>query len=168
MTNVFDALSSDHEELKRMLAALRTRPSLLAATGADVQQFSHRKKRVEELIIAVSRHEAAEAIWFWPVVRERNPTGDDLADKAILQEQEGKNALDLLDQMDPAQPEFEDVLASFLRSAREHIFLEETVIWPALAVVLSMQEANELGQKLEQGKRNATTRPHPASDRRRP
>jgi hemerythrin-like domain-containing protein len=158
MSNVFDVLSEDHEEVKRMLAGLATRPTVLASTGANLQQLGSLKKRVEDLIIAASRHEAVEETYLWPVVRERHPSGADLADRAIAQEHDGKKALDLLGKLDVTQPEFEDVLASFVKGSREHIFFEETVVWPALAIVLSAQEANELGRKLEQGKKNARTR----------
>jgi hypothetical protein len=155
MTNVFDVLSEDHEQVRGILSELGKRPRVLAATGADAQQLDHWKKRVEELTAVVSRHETVEETYFWPFVRERHPSGDDLADKGIGQEQADRKALNLLGKLDAAHPGFEDVLASFIRDAREHIFFEEAIVWPALAVVLSMREANELGEKLEQGKRNA-------------
>lgn len=163
MPDVFYVLSEDHEEVKRMLAELETRPSVLPATSTNAHQFTLRKKAVEQLIIEVSKHEAVEEMYFWPAVREHHPAGDELADKAIGQEQEGKKVLDLLDELDAGQPEFEDVLATFIEAGREHISFEETVVWPGLAAVLSQQEAADLGQKLEEGKKNAPTRPHPGA-----
>jgi hypothetical protein len=163
MPDVFDVLREDHEEVKRMLAELEPRPSVLPAPSANAHQLSLRKKAVEQLIIAVSRHEAVEEMYFWPAVRERHPDGDKLADQAIGQEQEGKEVLDLLDKLDAGQPEFEDALAMFIAAGRKHISFEETAVWPGLAAALSQQEAADLGQKLEQGKRNAPTRPHPGA-----
>ena len=111
MPNVFDLLSEDHQEVKRMLAELETRPSVLPATSTNTHQLTLRKKTVEQLIIEVSKHEAVEEMYFWPAVREHHPDGNELADTAIGQEQEGKKVLDLLDKLDAGQPEFEDVLA---------------------------------------------------------
>jgi hemerythrin superfamily protein len=120
-----------------------------------------RKKMVEELVIEESKHEAAEEMYFWPAVRERLPNGNELADHAIGQEQQGKQILDLLDRLDASQPEFEEVLAMFVKAGREHIAYEETVVWPPLAAALSAQDAAELGSKIEQAKKTAPTRPHP-------
>ncbi|HEX3959265.1 MAG TPA: hemerythrin domain-containing protein [Trebonia sp.] len=161
MESVFDVLSKDHQQVMRMLAELETGPT--AAAGADAGQLSARKKMVEELIIEESGHEAAEEMYFWPVVRERHPNGEGLADAAIAQEKEAKKALDLLDKLAPGLPEFEGVLARFTRAAREHILFEEASVWPGLADALSAQEAADLGQKLHLAKKSAPTRPHPGT-----
>jgi hypothetical protein len=161
MLSVFDVLGRDHLEVQRMLAELETGPTW--ASGATAPHLALRKKMVEELIIEESKHEAAEEMHFWPVVRERLPNGNELADHAIGQEQEGKVVLDLLDKLDASQPEFEDVLTRFIKAGREHIAYEETVVWPPLAVALSAQDAADLGSKIEQAKKSAPTRPHPGT-----
>jgi hypothetical protein len=161
MLSVFDVLGRDHLEVQRMLAELETGPTW--ASGATAPHLALRKKMVEELIIEESKHEAAEEMHFWPVVRERLPNGNELADHAIGQEQEGKVVLDLLDKLDASQPEFEEVLTKFIKAGREHIAYEETVVWPPLAVALSAQDAADLGSKIEQAKKSAPTRPHPGT-----
>jgi Hemerythrin HHE cation binding domain len=161
MVSVFDVLGRDHVEVQRMLAELETGPT--GATGASATHLALRKKMVEELIIEESRHEAAEEMYFWPVVRERLPNGDELADHAIGQEQEAKKVLGLLDRLDASQPEFEDVLAMFIKAGRDHIAYEETIAWPPLAAALSTQDAADLGSKIEQAKKTAPTRPHPGT-----
>jgi hemerythrin-like domain-containing protein len=159
MPSVFDVLAKDHEEVKRMLAELETGPT--AATGAHEDQLALRKKMTEQLVIEESRHEAVEEMHFWPVVREKLPDGAQLADEAQQQEQEGKEVLDKLDKAQAHEPEFETLLAKFAMAGREHIAFEETRVWPGLRKVLSAEEANELGVKLEQSKKTAPTRPHP-------
>ena len=47
---------------------------------------------VTNLVIAESQHEAIEEQFFWPAVREAVDNGDELADEAIAQEQEGKTS----------------------------------------------------------------------------
>ena len=159
LPSVFDVLSRDHLEVKRMMADLETGPT--TAAGADVGQLVLRKKLVEKLIIEESRHEAVEEIYFWPAVRDHLPGGEALADTAIAQEQDSKKVLDLLDRLGAGQPEFEGLLARFITAAREHIAFEEASVWPGLARVLSVQQAADLGQQLEEAKATAPIRPHP-------
>ena len=106
MPSVFDVLGQDHKEVKRMLAELEKGP--IAATGASDNHLILRKKMVEELVIEESRHEAVEEMYFWPAVRDRLPNGDELADTATGQEQEGKEILDRLDKLNVDQPESEE------------------------------------------------------------
>ena len=159
MPSVFDVLSKDHVEVKRMLAELEIGPTVV--TGADQTQLTLRKRMVEELIIEESTHEAVEEVYFWPAVREHLANGDELADTALRQGQEGKEVLDQLDKLDASHPEFEVLLASFIKDAREHFAYEETKVWPGLAAVLTAEESSDLGARLEQGKNTTPTRPHP-------
>lgn len=142
-----------------MLSELESGPT--AATGADPGQLQLRKNMTEQLIIEESKHEAVEEEYFWPAVRERLPDGHELADEAIHQEQDAKVLLDRLDRLDAADEEFELLLSTIIADAREHIAFEETRVWPGLRRALSQEQADELGQKLEQGKKIAPTRPHP-------
>jgi hypothetical protein len=103
MPSVFDVLGTDHQEVKRMLSELEKGPT--AMTGASDNYLMLRKKVVEQLIIEESRHEALEEMYFWPVVRDRLPDGDHLADTATGQEQEGKQVLAQLDKLNADQPE---------------------------------------------------------------
>jgi hypothetical protein len=159
VASVFEVLGWDHEEVKRMLSELEAGPT--AATGASADQLALRKKMAQALVIEESRHEAAEEMYFWPTVRERLPDGDQLADLAIGQEQEGKEVLASLDKADADDPEFEGLLGKFISAGREHITFEEAQVWPGLRIALTEAEAAELGDKLEKAKNKAPTRPHP-------
>jgi hemerythrin-like domain-containing protein len=159
MPNVFDVLGRDHQEVKRMLTELEKGPT--AATGASDNDLALRTKMTEQLVIEESRHEAVEEMYFWPVVRERVADGDRLAGTATSQEQEGKEVLAQLDKLDARQPEFEQLVTTFIQAGREHISYEETQVWPLLRAALSAQDADELGDKLLAAKKTAPTRPHP-------
>jgi hemerythrin-like domain-containing protein len=159
MPDAFHVLSDDHEEVKRMLTELQSGPA--QAAGATEEQLRERKKLTETLIIEESKHEAVEEEYFWPTVREKLPDGDRLADEATDQEQQAKVVLDRLDKLAAADPEFEELLATFITAGRDHIAYEEERVWPVLRQVLSAAEANELGDKLVRGKDMAPTRPHP-------
>jgi hemerythrin HHE cation binding domain-containing protein len=159
MTNAFDVLAQDHIEVKRMLTELEMGAAREDAAGGG--QLTERKKLAEQLVIEESKHEAVEEMYFWPAVREHLPNGNELADTAIGQEQAGKEVLTRLDKLDAGSPEFEKLLADFIRAGREHIAYEETYVWPGLRTALTAQQAEELGGKLEAGKKTAPTRPHP-------
>jgi hemerythrin-like domain-containing protein len=150
MPTAFDVLARDHEEIKRILAELEIGPT--AAAHADSDRLALRKNMVEQLVIEESRHEAIEEMYFWPAVREHLGDGDDLANQALTQEQEGKDILGRLDKLGPDDEAFENLLAQFASAGRAHIAFEETTVWPALRDVLTAAEADDLGRKLEQGK----------------
>jgi hemerythrin-like domain-containing protein len=159
MANVFDVLRRDHEEVQRVLTELES--GTTAVTGANADQLEQRKKLVDKLITEESKHEAVEEEYFWPTVRDKLPDGDRLADQAIDQEQKAKYVLnDLLD-LDPSDPKFEELVLKFLADGREHISFEENQVWPELQKVLSAEEAEALGDRLEKAKAIAPTRPHP-------
>lgn len=148
MSDVFTILEKDHLEVKRMLASLATGDASAGETA-------------EKLVIEESKHEAAEEMHFWPAVREKVPDGDALADKALQQEQEGKEVLDELRKATPGDPELARLVATFTSAGEAHIAFEETEVWPALRAVLTPQEASDLGHEIETAKESAPTRPHP-------
>jgi hypothetical protein len=84
--------------------------------------------------------------------------GDDLANQAQDQEQEGKAALGELDKKSPDDEKFEGQLTQFAQAGRAHIAFEETSVWPYLRAALS---ADDLGREITEGKQNVPTRPHP-------
>jgi hemerythrin-like domain-containing protein len=159
MPSAFDVLARDHEEVKRMLTELELGPT--AATGANADQLVLRKKMVQQLVIEESKHEAVEEMYFWPAVRKHLEDGDDLANQAQDQEQEGKVVLDKLDKLAPEDEEFEAQLAQFIQAGRAHIAFEETSVWPYLRAAMTAGDADDLGGKLAAGKKTAPTRPHP-------
>ena len=159
MPSAFEVLAKDHEEVKRMLSELELGPT--AVTGATSDQLALRQKMVEQLVIEESKHEAVEEMYFWPAVRSHLTDGDELANQAQDQEQQGKFILDRLGKLLPEDKEFEDQIAHFITVGRAHIEFEETAIWPALLLALTAEEAADLGRELEEAKKTAPTRPHP-------
>lgn len=160
MTDLFDVLKKDHDEVRAMLAHLGDGPK--AAEGATAEQLTRRKQLLDEVIIAESGHEAAEQRYFWPALRAIGPEGGRVADQGLEQETEAEYLLDVLDRTDPGHPEFEEMLASFASDARAHILFEEAHAWPLLAASLDPRQASELGDQILQAKKTGPTRPHPA------
>src|SRR5262245_66050253 len=97
MSDVFDVLATDHAEIKQMLEALQQSPS--RGQGATEMVLQALDLVAERLVMESSRHEAAEEEFFWPVVRQRVPNGDKLAEHGISQETEAKKVLAKLDKI---------------------------------------------------------------------
>ena len=148
-------LRQDHKSVLGMLEVLDDAPS---GSGS---QTSGLETMVNNLIIAESQHEAIEEQFFWPAVRDTLEDGDALADKAIEQEQAGKKLLQRLEDGKPGEPDYQEALKQFVHAGREHIAYEQEVVWPLFEAVVSREQLEKLGQKLEQAKKIAPTRPHP-------
>jgi hemerythrin-like domain-containing protein len=158
MTDVFEVLSADHADVKSMLTVLQESPGHDKASDA-IQ--AARQDVADHLVMDSSRHEAAEEQYFWPVVRDRVSDGSALADKAISQEQRAKEILARLDKLNSRDEEFDRLLAEYIPAARQHIAFEETRVWPGLRLVLSRDEAQDLGEKIQAAEDKGPTRPHP-------
>ncbi|HEX4254637.1 MAG TPA: hemerythrin domain-containing protein [Streptosporangiaceae bacterium] len=159
MPDVFAVLGQDHAEVKQMLDTLEAGPTRIG--GASASQLGARKKLVEALIIAESKHEAVEEEYFWPVVDDLSGDGPALAEQGTHQEQLAKVILDRLDKLDPADDDFEELVAAIVRDGRSHIAFEEERVWPRLRELLNPSGAEKLGLQLLRAKDTAPTRPHP-------
>lgn len=151
MSDVFEVLKQDHNEVEEMLARL---------TASGPQGTEH-IALAGQLVIEESRHEAAEELHLWPAVRQHVPGGDELADEALRQEHEGKEVLDQLRKTAPEDHQFEELIRKFATAGREHIAFEEERVWPKLRENLSSAEQTALGQKVQDAKEKGPTRPHP-------
>ena len=155
-----DALSflrADHQSVLGMFEALDG-----ASTGTGAVE-SGLETMVTNLVIAESQHEAIEEQWFWPAVRKALDNGDELADRAVGQEQEGKKLLQRLEDGRPGEADYHEALAEFIKAGREHIAFEQDRVWPLFAAAVGSDELARLGEKLEIAKKVAPTRPHPGT-----
>jgi len=148
-------LRQDHQSVLGLLETLDGAPSGEGAQSSGLETV------VNNLIIAESQHEAIEEQFFWPAVRKA--IGDSLADKAIEQEQEGKKLLQRLEDGKPGEADYHEALQEFVKAGREHIAYEQEVVWPQVETVLSREDLEKIGEKLEAAKKIAPTRPHPAT-----
>lgn len=153
-----DALTFLREDHKSVLGMLEVLDGAPAGEGAHRSRL---RTMVTNLVIAESQHEAIEEQYFWPAVRQALDDGDELADRAVEQEQEGKHLLQQLENSEPGRPEYQEALQRFVALGRDHIAFEQDVVWPRLRAAVSHEELEKLGEKLERAKKIAPTRPHP-------
>jgi len=148
-------LREDHKSVLGMLEVLDGAPS---GSGAQVSGLD---TMVTNLVIAESQHEAIEEQFFWPAVREAVDDGDQLADEAVAQEQEGKKLLQRLEDGNPGEADYHRALQDFVKIGREHIRYEQEIVFPKFEAAVSREDREKIGEKLEAAKKIAATRPHP-------
>lgn len=153
-----DALTFLRQDHKSVLGLLETLDGAPSGSGAEASGL---ETMVNNLIIAESQHEAIEEQFFWPAVRAALDDGDELADKAIDQEQAGKKLLQQLEDGKPGEPDYHQALQDFVKAGREHIAYEQDVVWPQVEAAIAREDLEKMGVKLEQAKKLAPTRPHP-------
>jgi hemerythrin-like domain-containing protein len=150
-------LRADHESVLGMLEVLDGAPR------GDGAKESGLETMVTNLIIAESQHEAIEEQIFLPAVRDALDDGDELADRAIEQEEAGKKLLQRLEDGEPGQDDYHDALDEFVKAGREHIFYEQDVVWPKFSAAVDRERLEKLGAELAAAKKVAPTRPHPGT-----
>lgn len=155
MADLFSVLSADHDRILRLVRELTGGP---ADPAAGPEQ---RKAIAGRLVQELSRHEVAEEIVFWPLVRHRLADGEPMAEVALSQEAEGKRLLNELVHVSPGNEKFAALTHRVAAHLREHITYEQHVVWPKLELKLAREERDELGAKLERIERVAPVRPHP-------
>ncbi|WNG79537.1 hemerythrin domain-containing protein [Mycobacterium sp. ITM-2016-00316] len=148
-------LRQDHKSVLGMLEVLDGAPEGNGAAASGLRTM------VTNLVIAESQHEAIEEQYFWPAVRDALEEGDELADKAVEQEQAGKQLLQQLEDSEPGEPEYQEALKQFVKLGRDHIAFEQDIVWPRFQAAVAEEELVKLGEKLERAKKVAPTRPHP-------
>lgn len=150
-------LSRQHNQVKSLLKQLQALPS--HTTGGTPEQMSARKSVVDMITARLSAHETAEEEHFWPAVRGALPDGDDLADGALQQEQEGKETLTELGKLDPASRDFDELAERLVLQLRKHVAYEETV-FGRVRETMPPADLDKLGRKLLSAGKLAPTRPH--------
>ncbi|TDP32932.1 hemerythrin domain-containing protein [Nocardia ignorata] len=153
--DVLSFLRADHESVLGMIESLER------GRGNSAAELDARGRLATSLVIASSRHEAVEEQFFWPEVRRVVPDGDELADRAIGQEDAAKRLLQRIENSEPGERAFEQALTEVMSAIREHIEFEQSQVWPLFENAESAQVREALGEKMEQAERAAPTRPHP-------
>lgn len=118
------------------------------------------KKALHELVALEARHEAAEARFLWPVVRDAMREHARVRATAVLQEREARWLLHRLHKTAGTEDSVE-LVPRVVRAVRTHVGLEETQVLPVLESVLSRNDLLSLGPQFERASSLAPTRPHP-------
>ncbi len=118
---------------------------------------------VDKIIRELSIHAVIEEQIFYPSVRSWDPDETSEVLEALEEHNVVKWLLADLEGMSPDDERFDAKVAVMMESVRHHLKEEEREMFPKVRKAMNRAALNELGARLEQGKKVAPTRPHPRS-----
>src|SRR4051812_879036 len=152
--DVIEILEQDHREVEQMFTELE---SLRGASTEDAK--SRRKDLADQVTIELVRHSVAEEVLVYPQV-ERKVSADE-AEHAREEHAEAEETMRKLEKLDADDPAFDDELATLMAEIRHHIEDEEGQMFAHMRQVIDADELRKLGERVENFKKVAPTRPHP-------
>lgn len=110
------------------------------------------RQLVERAVAQLNRHTADEERHLYPLARRVLPGGDALVEREREEHGAIADVIGRLDGMDPADPDFDALVAQLIADVRGHVADEETDLFPRLQAVLTEDELSALGAKVLAGR----------------
>ncbi|HEU5472427.1 MAG TPA: hemerythrin domain-containing protein [Actinophytocola sp.] len=152
-TDLIDVILADHREFEKVFAELE----MFGGTEQD------RRDLLDHLIAELMRHAVAEEMFMYPAARKALPDGDEIVDHEIAEHNEAEDGMKALEDIQPSDPRFEEMVLKLIHDVRHHLEEEETKLLPRLRETCSAEELSKLGERVLAAKKIAPTRPHPAA-----
>lgn len=155
--NALTLLKQEHGNVEELFRRFET------TKPDDVEELA----RVRDLIVEhLSRHAAVEEQVFYPTVMARltEKQGEEEAFPVLegLEEHHVvKWTLSELEKMAPTQPRFRPKMKVLIESVRHHVEEEENEMFPQVRDAFTVEELNNLGERMETVEPIMPTRPHP-------
>ncbi len=143
------ALENDHQRAAQLFQSF---------SGAEPEE---RTDILREIVRELSVHAVVEEKEVYPLVRQVLPEGDRLADEAEADHQRMKEVLADLDGADGSDPDVESRVDELQAEMMAHVEEERAEILQQLRWTLAPEEFTRLGERVEEARKNAPTRPHP-------
>ncbi len=123
------------------------------------------KKRelVDSMIQELAVHAYIEEQVFYPAVRAEEPAEEDLVLEALEEHHIVKWTLSELEGMSPSAERFDAKVTVLMESVRHHVEEEEGEMFPDVRKALGRKRLQELGEKLQEAKTSAPTKPQPTA-----
>jgi hypothetical protein len=148
--DVVQFLIAQHGELKVLLSGV------LGSSGDTRQRYFDQAREM------LARHETGEEMIVRPLTRDA-PNGAAVADARMAEENEAKQVLARLEEMDVDSPEFETLFTEFRQSVLEHAEAEERDEFPLLRQNTDPEALAKARQRVERAEAMAPTHPHPSA-----
>jgi hemerythrin superfamily protein len=153
--DVIEVLTHDHREVEQLFTELEPMIGTGAAQAGE--------ERTEKVIVELVRHSVAEEEYLYPLVRDALSGGNELADREIAEHSQAEQIMKRLEQLSPDNVEFGTELRALMDVVRRHVAEEEGELFPQLRQACTTEQLHDLGEKVEEAKKTAPTRPHPSS-----
>jgi hemerythrin superfamily protein len=150
--DVVDVLTTDHREALDLLG------QIWGSTDSEQQ-----RDLTDTLIAELVRHSAAEEMYVYPAMKKHLPSGDEEVQHDIEEHKELEQTMKKLEDVQPGEARFTELLRQLETTLRDHIDDEESDQFPQLRARIPRDELVEMAGKVETAKKVAPTRPHPAA-----
>lgn len=148
--DVVDILTTDHHEVLDLLQQIKI--------TTDAQE---RRDLADTVISELVRHSVAEEMYVYPAMKKYLADGDEAVDHDVEEHKELEQTMKKLEGVDAQSSEFTELLAQLETILRDHVSDEENEQFPELRAQVPRDELIEIGEKVENAKKLAPTRPHP-------
>lgn len=151
--DVLDLLMDEHRQVQSMIEQLAMQ--------------SHQEEDPRELADIITadlvRHSVAEEMYIYPAIREYLTDGEREVQHDIDEHQQILECLKDLENLQPADGRFTEVVAQLQALVDDHVRDEEDDQFPRLREVIPEEKLIELRGKVETAEKLAPTRPHPSA-----
>ena len=152
MPDAITTLRNDHRSVEKLFKEYER-----TGDGAD----KTREKLVASMIEALSVHAAIEEQVFYPAVRAWVEGADRAVLEALEEHHIVKWELSELDGLDADDERFGAKVTVLIENVRHHVAEEEGSLFPTVRAAVGRKDLRELGDRLEQARQVAPTKPHP-------
>ena len=133
--DAIELLKNDHQKVEKIFAAM--------------EKKEERQRRFPELDRELSVHAEIEERIFYPATKEAEPTRD-LVLESIEEHKQIKMVLADLEQTDKTTDEWGAALKVLKEDVMHHVGEEETDLFPKVRKVLSKDQLEDLGTRMEE------------------
>jgi hypothetical protein len=151
-TDVTDILTADHKEMIDLIGRIE---------GAS--DAGQRRDLADTLIAEVMRHAVAEEMFVYPVIKEHVPNGAEEVEHDKQEHDEIVQVMKQIEDVDASDPAFMELIRTLEGQLRHHAKDEEAKQFPQLQAHIPAEKLVEMGQKVQNAKKLAPTRPHPSA-----
>ncbi|MDW5375335.1 hemerythrin domain-containing protein [Halomonas sp. HP20-15] len=150
--DVTEILTTDHREMMDLIGQIE-------GTTDSVQ----RRDLADTLIAEVMRHSVAEEMYVYPVMEKQLPNGADEADHDRQEHDEIVQVMKQIEDANATDPAFMERIGELKKLLDHHADDEESDQFPKLRSHLSASDLIDMGNKVQNAKSLAPTRPHPSA-----
>ncbi|MEX5293666.1 hemerythrin domain-containing protein [Kocuria sp. CPCC 205268] len=149
-TDVVDILTADHREMLELLGRIEGTPDA-----------GRRRDLADTVIAEVMRHAVAEEMHVYPAMEKHLPGGAEEVEHDKQEHDELVQVMKQVEGVDASEPAFLELVREMQSQLRHHIEDEESDQFPKLRAHIPAEDLVALGEKVENAKKLAPTRPHP-------
>jgi hemerythrin superfamily protein len=148
--DVVDILTADHQEMLELLGQIERTP--------DAGQ---RRDLADTVIAEVMRHSVAEEMFVYPAIKEHVPNGAQEVEHDKQEHDEIVQLMKRMEDVDASDSAFMELVRQLEAQLRHHAGDEESDQFPQLRAHIAGEKLVDLGEKVQNAKKLAPTRPHP-------